>query len=306
MSIGEHEMRHDLLVYDSDYGFAGALGLFVEEGIEAGHPVLLVTNADRREVVTDTLSAADAEKVTFVDGDRFYTRPEAAIAGYDAKLRELLGAGAEAVRVYGELPHCRNAQERESWLRYEAIVNRAFAGQPVWVMCGYDTRALPAQVVDDAWRGDREVHAQGWCENPHYEDPEDVLRALAPAPVELAGLRSLPLVEDEGTLRRLLSRELASEGLDAETASRMLEAAAAVLDNAERYAGGLRSLRAGRSQDRFVCEMADGGPGLDDPFAGYTPPRKRRDPTGLWRARQLTARLDLLSSGTGLTVRLWA
>ena len=55
MSVGEHEMRHDLLVYDSDDGFAGSLGLFVEEGVEAGHPVLVVTNADRREVVTDTL-----------------------------------------------------------------------------------------------------------------------------------------------------------------------------------------------------------------------------------------------------------
>ena len=37
MSVGEHEMRHDLLVYDSDDGFARYVGLFVEEGVEAGH-----------------------------------------------------------------------------------------------------------------------------------------------------------------------------------------------------------------------------------------------------------------------------
>jgi anti-sigma regulatory factor (Ser/Thr protein kinase) len=56
----------------------------------------------------------------------------------------------------------------------------------------------------------------------------------------------------------------------------------------------------------FVCEISDDGPGLDDPLAGYVPPRPdQEDGAGLWVARQLSSRLELMSSADGLTVRLW-
>jgi anti-sigma regulatory factor (Ser/Thr protein kinase) len=131
------------------------------------------------------------------------------------------------------------------------------------------------------------------------------MRSLASPQPELHGLRTLPLVENAQTLRRLLARELAADAVAADVAEGMLTAAVAVLANAERHGGGLRGLRVGRAEGRFVCEIADGGPGLDDPFAGYAPPRRPGDPLGLWSARQLTQRLDLLSSESGLTVRLW-
>jgi anti-sigma regulatory factor (Ser/Thr protein kinase) len=305
MSVGEHEMRHDLLVYDSDDGFARYVALFVEEGVEAGQPVVVVTDSHPRSVLTDTLSASDAAAVTFLDRDEVYMRPEAALATYDAALRALLRGGAEAIRVYGELPFCREPEQQIAWQRYEAIVNHVFAAQPVWVTCGYNARLLPPQVVDDAWRTHREVHSQGWRENPHYESARDVVRSLAPAADALPSLRSLPLVEDEQAFRRLLAGELARDGVAADRATELLTASVEVLVNAERHGGGLRGLRAGRAGDRFVCEITDAGPGLDDPFAGYMPPRRRADPVGLWTARQLTTRLDLLSSDSGLTVRLW-
>jgi hypothetical protein len=305
MSVGAHEMRHDLLVYDSDDGFARFLGLLVEEGVEAGQPVLVVTDSRRRTVLTDTLTGSDAEAVTFIDGDGFYTRPEAVLADYDAALAELLRTGADAVRIYGELPECKTAEEWGAWLRYEAIIERAFAGQPIWLTCGYDSRAVPPEVVDGAWRAHREVHWHGWRENPLYKDPAAIVRSLEPAHDELPGLRELPLVRDTSGFRKLLARELAADGVTHVAAAEMVEAAVAVLLNAERYGCGLRLLRAGRVGERFVCEISDAGPGLGDPFAGWVPPRRRGAPAGLWNARQLTRRLDLLSSPGGLTVRLW-
>jgi anti-sigma regulatory factor (Ser/Thr protein kinase) len=86
----------------------------------------------------------------------------------------------------------------------------------------------------------------------------------------------------------------------------MLVAAREVLSNAERYGNGVRSLRVGTVEGRFVCEVTDAGGGLDDPLAGYVPPRPLgADPAGLWIARQLTSRLELHSADDGLTVRLW-
>jgi hypothetical protein len=48
------------------------------------------------------------------------------------------------------------------------------------------------------------------------------------------------------------------------------------------------------------------GPGLDDPLVGYVPPGSgHARGTGLWIARQMTERLDMLSTERGLTTRLW-
>jgi hypothetical protein len=210
------------------------------------------------------------------------------------------------VRVYGELPERNDDEEWTAWLRYEAIVEHVFARYPVWVTCGYDSRAVPPWVIAGAWRAHRDVHSHGWRESPLYEDPAAIVRSLEPAHDELPGLRSLPLVEDEHGLRRLLARELVHKRVPAGAAADLLAAASDVLDNAQRHGGGLRGLRAGLAGDRFVCEISDCGPGIGDPFAGYAPPRRAGDPLGLWNARQRTRRLDLLSSESGLTVRLWA
>ena len=247
MSVGEHEMRHDLLVYDSDDGFAKYVGLFVEEGVEAGHPVLVVANP-RRQAILD----GHARRLGCRGRDARRQRPGVHAAGgcprhLEATLRALLRSGAEAVRVYGELPVVDDPEQQLSWLRYEAIINHVFAAEPVWVTCGYDARGLSWDVVDNAWRTHREVHHHGWRENPQYEPAVDLVRSLAPAPVELPGLRVLPLVENEGTFRRLLARELAVDGVPAETAAEMVVAGVAVLSNAERHGGGLRGLRAGRA-----------------------------------------------------------
>ena len=56
-------------------------------------------------------------------------------------------------------------------------------------------------------------------------------------------------------------------------ATNLLLAAAEVLANAERHGGGTPSVRVGRVGDRFVCEVSDDGPGIDDPLAGFLPPR---------------------------------
>jgi hypothetical protein len=77
----------------------------------------------------------------------------------------------------------------------------------------------------------------------------------------------------------------------------MLLAGGEVLANAHRYGGGVRSLRAGRVGDGFVCEISDHGPGLDNPLAGYLPPYPgHREGAGLWVARQATRRLEMMST----------
>jgi anti-sigma regulatory factor (Ser/Thr protein kinase) len=142
--------------------------------------------------------------------------------------------------------------------------------------------------------------------NPDYEDPAEVVRRFEPEPEPLPELHDVP-VGDARTFRGALARELADAGVAPDHAEAMILAAGEVVVNAGRHGDGLRKLRVGGSEDSFVCEVSDAGPGLDDPLAGWVPPgAPAGNGGGLWVARQLTRRLDLVPSPEGgLTVRLW-
>jgi hypothetical protein len=76
--------------------------------------------------------------------------------------------------------------------------------------------------------------------------------------------------------------------------------------NAWRHGGGATSLTAGTADGWFVCEVSDDGPGLDDPLAGYIPPAQSGGlRAGIWVARMLVSRLELIPRDPGLTARLW-
>jgi anti-sigma regulatory factor (Ser/Thr protein kinase) len=145
-----------------------------------------------------------------------------------------------------------------------------------------------------------------WSDNQHYHPPGDIVRARTPAADDVAGLRAVPADTNARALRMLLQAEMGSAEIAPPDTEKMIVAAGEILANAHRYGGGVRALRIGRSGDRFVCEISDHGPGLDDPVAGYVPPGSEyARGAGLWVARQMTRRLDMLSSERGLTTRLW-
>jgi hypothetical protein len=56
-------------------------------------------------------------------------------------------------------------------MAYEAIVNRALAEHPVWIMCPYDRRVLAEEVVEGASRTHPEVHTNGGHIHSCFTDP---------------------------------------------------------------------------------------------------------------------------------------
>ena len=297
-------MRHDLLVHDGEGEFAERIVPFLNEGVDSGDTVLAVAGEDLQTLLRDALGRA-RDGVTFIDHGTVYTRPEAALAHYDRTLRELCNGGTDAVRAVAVLPVCQTVSDWQRWIAYEAIVNRALAHHPAWVVCAYDSRVVDSDVVEDM----RATHPHlGGCACHEYRDPVDVVRerAAAPDPTPLPHLRSLPLPIDAPAFRAQLAAEMATAGVSAERAGERLLAASEVYSNAGRHGCGLRDARAGLVEDRFVCELSDHGPGIDDPLTGYLPPREgATGGFGMWVARQTTERMDLLTTPEGLTVRLW-
>jgi anti-sigma regulatory factor (Ser/Thr protein kinase) len=296
-------MDHELLLYEDDERLVDAVTPFLTNGVDAGEEVVTVLDARKLDVVRDALGAP-ADQVTWLEVDAHYTRPLAAIAGYDASIRALVSRGAPRVRLFGELPRVVSRAQGHAWIAYDAIINRAFAHHPVSIMCGYDGRVVPAWVREGVLCCHPEIHGEG--PNTRFDDPVETVRAHTPEPEAVDGLEPVPT----GTardLRRALVAAMARAGLGPHAIDGMVLAANEVLANARRHGGGETAVRIGRAGAGFVCEIADGGGGFDDPLAGYLPPHgDGAGGGGLWTARQCTARLEVMRRADGTTVRLWA
>jgi hypothetical protein len=296
--------RHDLLVYDADETFLVHVLGYLVAGLEAGESVSVVVSPSKQALLRRSL-ATEADHISFLDAGEVYVRPEHAMAICDAALPLPSDALDPGVRIYGELPIIRTEAEWPGWITYESVVNQAFSDRGATLMCGYDARVVPAAFIDQMRRAHRVVHDGAWHVSEQYEEPEVLVRSLETPFEPLPELRPLEL-QSSSQLQERLGRELSAARIPVPRARDMLVAAREVLSNAERYGNGVRSLRVGTVEGRFVCEVTDAGGGLDDPLAGYVPPRPLgADPAGLWIARQLTSRLELHSADDGLTVRLW-
>jgi anti-sigma regulatory factor (Ser/Thr protein kinase) len=297
--------HHNLFAYEEDGSLVDRVAPFLAEGLGEHEAVVLVVNPRKRALLSDALGDL-ARRVEYIDRDNYYSRPEDALANYDAKIRRYVKQGAPRVRVFGELPLCRTQEQSDTWIMYEALLNPAFAHHPVTIVCGLDAREQPDSVLEGSWQTHPRTMNERWHDNDHYHRPEDIVRARTPAADDVSGLSAVPVETDARALRVRLLAEMAVAEVPEERAHNMLIAVGEVLANAHRHGGGARALRIGRVGSQFVCEISDHGGGLDDPLAGYLPPHSgHARGAGLWVARQMTRRVDMVSSSLGLTTRLW-
>jgi anti-sigma regulatory factor (Ser/Thr protein kinase) len=297
-------LLHDALVYDSDEQLIERVAPFLREGLEEG-PTIAVLTRGHWSLLCEELGS-EADGIAFTDCDDFYVRPVDTVAAYDATMRDLLASGATSARVAAEIPLQPTPGAWSEWMSYEAIVNRALADLPAHIVCVYGTETAPEAVIDAVWRTHPHVESNASGSHPDYHDPRDVVVAYTAEPRSLSDLRTLAPTGDSAEFRELLAAELAAARAPRARVMDMLVAANEVFENARRHGGGVSRVRAGLVDGWFVCEIQDRGPGLDDPLAGYLPPRpKHARGTGLWVARRLVRRLELLDNEPGLTVRLW-
>jgi anti-sigma regulatory factor (Ser/Thr protein kinase) len=297
------QLRHNALVYELQDEYLSRAVPFLREGLEAGEGAILAHTKPGLAMMREALGP-DAEEVTFVDVSSSYTRPAKTLAAYytvfSAQLRK-----TPALRVVADVQFGPDPDEWDLWTGYEAVFNRSFGHLPAWVICSYDATGTPDQIIEGVWQTHPEVAtADTWQTSEHYEDPEELLRRLAPVPEPLAELRSIPFGGDVEAFRERLARELAAEEMSEAKVLDLLLAATEVATNALEHGGGIEEVRVGRAGGRFVCEIVDPGEGFDDPTAGYLAPREGLG-AGLWVARQLTWQIEFFHSPAGFTARIW-
>jgi transcriptional regulator with XRE-family HTH domain len=171
-------LEHRLLTYGSEDEYLAAAIPFFAEGVERSDCLLAVTTGEQIELLRDSLEDR-ADQVEFADSAVWYRSPNEAMEGYRTFVNEKLEAGATWIRIVAEIaPESRSDAEIPAWTRYESYVNIAFASSPTTVICTYDDRSWPADVIADARQTHPEL-ADGTTAtvNRDYRRPEDFLIA---------------------------------------------------------------------------------------------------------------------------------
>jgi transcriptional regulator with XRE-family HTH domain len=172
-------LSHEACLYESVEGLAGFATTFVRDGLSRDHDMLVVTAPTTQTLIRDMLGG-DAKTVAFSDAADWYTTPTDATRRYETFIRKARADGAPWAGVIGEPVWTgRSAAEVTAWMRYESMVNLAFAAWPVSLMCPYDVTRVDEQIVADARRTHPDLLEDGVQQaSAHYEAPETFITSL--------------------------------------------------------------------------------------------------------------------------------
>lgn len=309
------DYEHDALLYDDDHQLARVAAPFLCAGLAAGDAAVVAASPRVARVLREEIGYHPLLHV-LERHEAYPARTPTAITTFRRLAGRYAAEGVRRVRVVGEVDFGTTEREWLEWQRYESVVNEALAGWPLWGLCVFDTQRLPGPLVETAIA----THAHllrpgGRSANPGFVDPADYLRGLPvpEEPLEASPPRLIaPDVTDFVGLRHAVAGELAATGGDADVVEDFLLAVDEMVSNAVRHGRPPVSLRLWTAPDRIVCTISDGGPGWDDPFAGYGPAHGddlSRGGMGLWLARQLCDHVDITGGHghpeeAGVSVRL--
>jgi anti-sigma regulatory factor (Ser/Thr protein kinase) len=297
---------HQALLFDSPSAFLAAAVPFVTEGVHRGDTVIAVTSSDNSALLREHINGA-AEHVTFLPAEGWFDSPGRTLDAHHRRIDALPG-DTGILRVLGEpVWDGRDPLETSEWGRYESVINVALAGSRAWVMCGYNSLTLPAEIMDDARRTHPEL-AVGTAREASatYADPAYYYSQhnapLPPPPAQ--GVEWLPVFGDMAPVRQFIADHAVRMGVPAGRLDDFTLAVNEVATNAVRHGAGHGEMRLWATDRRVVCEITDPGTATDN-FLGFLRADAHAEQGhGLWIARQICDLLEMRTGDAGTSVRL--
>ncbi|MFD6556151.1 anti-sigma factor RsbA family regulatory protein [Streptomyces sp. NPDC058398] len=293
---------HPALVYGDEREYVEGTARFVSDGVAAGEPVAVAVPAPRLELIRGALGSL-GDGVRWIDMTRAGLNPGRIIPSV---LRAFADAHQDVhVRIIGEpVWHGRTALEYPACVQHEALINRAFAGRDVTILCPYDGRALSAAVIADAHATHPVVISAGRRNVSPAYDPDGVLARFNQAlrhPPGAATVRFdaelLPVARD------FALAEARGRGMTAARLHDLNLVVAELTTNSVVHGGGSGTLRVWAESEQIVCEAQDEGR-LTDPLAGRYPVRPDQiGGRGLFLVHFLSDLVRMHTDASGTTVR---
>jgi MEDS: MEthanogen/methylotroph, DcmR Sensory domain len=205
-------LRHNALVYDSQDEYIACAVPFLKEGIESGEGAVVAHTKPGLAMMREALGP-HADHVTFVDVSSAYTRPARTLAAYHKVYARAAAEDTDAAGSRGRSVRPRPGRVGSlDWLPsgLQPLL-RPLAGLGA-LLVQRERDADP--IIEGVWETHPEVVVcDDWNRSDRYEDPDELLRRITPAPTPLPELRSIPFGRDVEKLREGLARELAAEGV---------------------------------------------------------------------------------------------
>jgi anti-sigma regulatory factor (Ser/Thr protein kinase) len=300
---------HDALLFATDEELLSDAVPFLRAGADAGETTMVVCGERTAGLLRRALDRD--QRIRYASSAEVYRRPPQTILAFRDLVQREMSLGARGVRVLGEVLSGEQPANWSRWMHYEAVINRAMAPYPVWGVCIFDRRQLPAEALAAVELTHPYLRtAASRASNRRYLDPAEFLSRLSDAePDPLEATQPALEVEDLADLRRLrqqLHNAVAGSALASETKGEFVFASSEVATNALRHGRRPVRVRAWASPGRLLCTVTDQGAGIDDPFAGYLPVHSdpSREGLGLWLARSLCDDITFRRTAEGFTVHL--
>ncbi|MBZ4321028.1 sensor histidine kinase [Streptomyces huiliensis] len=295
---------HPALFYRTREEYTEQTLAFVREGLAAEEPVAVAVPGPNLDLIRTGLGA-DGEGLLFLDMTEAGRNPGRIIPRVLRGFADAHPTGR--VRIIGEpIWAGRSAVEYPACAQHEALINAAFAGRAVTILCPYDEARLDEEVLADARVTHPTVITGGRTEVSAAYDWEAVvaryneeLPAVPHAAVFSFGAGELSAV------RAFAAGEAARWGL---TGPRLIDAELAVAElttNSVIHGGGRGTLAIWSEAGQLVCEVRDAGR-LTDPLAGRRPPEPGQlGGRGLMLVHYVSDLVRLHTDDHGTTVRFY-
>jgi anti-sigma regulatory factor (Ser/Thr protein kinase) len=261
---------HPALFYRGEEEYLDGTVSFIREGLKFGHPVAVAVPGANLALLRESLGM-DAASVRFLDMTDAGRNPGRIIPRV---LRAFADAHPQThVRIIGEpIWPGRSSVEYPACVQHEALINPAFQGRDVTILCPYDAGRLAEEVLTDAYATHPVIVSGGGLRpSPSYAPGQVIAeynRPFAAAPVAAEpqhfGHDELPAVRHFAVARG------ARLGLSGVRLDDLALAVAELTTNSVVHGGGSGSLRIWAEGAQVVCEVRDRGQ-LNDPLAGRRP-----------------------------------
>ncbi|MFC9286864.1 anti-sigma factor RsbA family regulatory protein [Streptomyces sp. NPDC057052] len=295
---------HPALFYQGEKEYLHGTVPFIRDGLKAGEPVAVAVPGPNLALL-ETALGEDAAHVKFLDMTDAGRNPGRIIP-------KVLRAFADAhrqthVRIIGEpIWAGRSSVEYPACAQHEALINPAFQGRNVTILCPYDADRLDEHVLTDAYATHPLVISGGKERLSTAYAPEHVVARYNQPLEQPAAADELSFHADQlPNARHFAVGHAARLGLSGIRLEDVALIVAELTTNSVVHGGGSGTLRVWAEDSQVVCEVRDHGQ-LNDPLAGRRPPaRDQLGGRGLLLVHSLADLVRIHTGPDGTAIRCY-
>jgi anti-sigma regulatory factor (Ser/Thr protein kinase) len=269
--VTDAQSGHTAFLYRTQREYLDTLLPLISEAVTADKAVLVAVPAANLTVLADGLGPLAAD-VVLTDMTEVGRNPSRILG--EVLSRFVDKHQGEPVRIIDEpMWPSRSELEYPACVQHEVLLNRAFTGRDVTVICPYPVAQLDPEVIADA----RRTHPQLWQDGAFEHDnaayaPEAMLaRYNQPLASDATAVRyTARKLGDLGGARAFANTYAQWFGLSTDQAADLQLIASELATASLAQAGRTCRLALWRTDGHVVCEARDDGH-PDDPLAGRRP-----------------------------------